>query len=348
MVKKLLKKAAGNPLALFAGAIVFIALLGILLIPGFFETIGSLIFGSVNFCEDAPFDPNCICAEEFNKVNLGLTFGNHCEPTALFLDPTELNFETDALAFAQGYLTENFPECDSIACPEPGILRSDADVVFGPDHRAVYFECLNAAGKVFWELQFSLETGNVERATCNNVELPPPVGETPGTLELTLEYNSIKNGFFQARYFFDSDCVNDNGTATTTVNVPAGFIADEWVIQETGWGIVFRDERWKIITGGELATATGETCKVTNQSATSAILECDRLCPSLSYHPAPIVFAYRSMEQLNSEFCELNDIFYAPGVHVCCNSTRQSQDCQSDGTWGEPFGSNCRSSLDLC
>lgn len=186
MVKKLLKKAASNPLAMGVVAVVVIGLLAVLVFPGLIESIGAFFTGEITPCTDTPYNPNCFCEEGFNKQPT-LTFGKvYCESDNLMFDPLNPNFESTTLNYAKSYLAENFPECDSIECSAPATLLFNGSVALTPEHRSFYFKCRSPFDSDYWEFQARLENGDVEKAICTNISIPNSPEE-----EKKLEFKKI-------------------------------------------------------------------------------------------------------------------------------------------------------------
>ena len=104
---------------LVAGVLVFF--------PGLIGSIGAIFSGQVNFCDDAPYDSECVCVEGDRKVPvpwLGIPRWS-CETLEeLLIDPDSPTFESDALQFTEDYLTrfcgfEGANICTDISCGEP-------------------------------------------------------------------------------------------------------------------------------------------------------------------------------------------------------------------------------------
>lgn len=165
------KKRDKTVLYALIGAVLFFAVL--FAIPGLTDSIGALVTGQQVSCNDAPFNPNCYCPEGFNKQPTS-TFGKvYCENNELMFDPTSPTFQDDSLAYAKNYLTENFPTCNSVECPDPAVLLFGGVVILTPEYRSVYFECRSPYSTDYWEFQARLENGVVEKAVCTNIYLPP-------------------------------------------------------------------------------------------------------------------------------------------------------------------------------
>ncbi len=116
MVKKLLKKATSNPLAMGVIAVVVIGLIAALVFPGWIESIGNAIFGEVSSCEDTPYDVDCFCEAGIErKISvpwIGVPRWS-CETLGeLLIDPESPTFEADAIAFSEEYLSR---WCSTIA-----------------------------------------------------------------------------------------------------------------------------------------------------------------------------------------------------------------------------------------
>jgi hypothetical protein len=145
---------------------------GIFIVPGAASSISSIVLNIPEKCDVAPFAPNCYCGEGFTKQPLSTPGKSYCELADLMFDPLSASFEAETLAYAKTYLLEQFPGCDSLECPAPAILSSNANVVLGPKHRSVYFECRGPFGTDYFEFQARLENGDVEKAICTNIYVP--------------------------------------------------------------------------------------------------------------------------------------------------------------------------------
>lgn len=261
------------------GSIILVVVVALILFPGLFESIGALITGTVNYCYDAPFALNCICPEGTNKQQTSIPFKSFCESNELMFDPQSPTFESDALTYAKNYLRANFPNCDSIDCPEPAALLLDADITLTPEHRAVYFECRNPSGQDYWEILFSIETGNVEKVACTNISITPIPTETPAVINLISEWNRTDKYYYQATLGFSADCINDNGKATTTINVPISFTAESWDLLEGAYGIQEVNGRWKLY----LIELRWGYCSIKSSDTATATVECNANCPKAPF-----------------------------------------------------------------
>ncbi len=88
----------------------------VLLVPGILPTIGAMFTTQVSSCEDTPYDPDCVCElgveRKISVPWLGIPRSD-CEVLAdLLIDPESPNFEAEAIAFAEEYLSR---WCSNIA-----------------------------------------------------------------------------------------------------------------------------------------------------------------------------------------------------------------------------------------
>jgi len=328
-----------------------ILLIGVVFFPDLVNSIWTTVTGQEVSCDDAPNNPNCYCTEGFNKIELLGFYKYYCESENLMFDPQSPTFESDALAFAKAYLYEHYPECDSIECPEPATLLSNADLVYTPEHRAVYFECRNPIGKDYWETQFSLETGNMERVFCNNVEEMPEPSDNPSTLIAESEWNNIEKAFFKAKYRFSVDCTDESGIATTTVNVPEGFIAEEWDLIEGGYSTQLTNGRYKAYS----TQYDNQYCSILESDSSSAKIECNANCPTQGFSGYSFnTFAYYSLNYMNSNYCKLSDLnpleqgkYYSIGYSTCC-ADKKKYECNSNLEWQVVPNVSCSATTYYC
>lgn len=107
--------------------LIVLGLIAFIFFPGLIESIGALITGSQNSCEDAPYQENCFCGEGERKVSVrwgGLDRWS-CEVLEqLLIDPDSPTFESDAIQFTESYLTrycgfEGANICTDLSCGNP-------------------------------------------------------------------------------------------------------------------------------------------------------------------------------------------------------------------------------------
>lgn len=327
------------------------------LFPGLLESIGALITGQVNYCDDAPYNTNCYCLDSENKIQILGTFPDKfaCENKELMFNPENPTFDEDTLVYAKNYLYENFPLCDSVECEEPAILYL-SDTIYLPDHRSMYFECRTPWGKDYWEILFDLEAGNVEKVFCNNVEEAPPIGENPGTISIAQDNLSIhkKRGTLKFDFILDAPCETTNGTGTTTINAPENVPVEKWSITGNGWGYYFVNNKWRTGFNSEIFGLETQVCKLTNPTSSNVKLECNKGCPNAFLSGSGIVFGFVSQEYLNQNFCMLNNPdrgveYYSIGEQVICNDDRHYHYCNTNLEWEINMQSSTRTSgTSLC
>jgi len=315
--------------------IIVILLIGVIFFPTLIESIYATVTGQEVSCNDAPYAPNCFCPEGFNKQPTSTPLKVYCESDDLMFDPQSPTFQADSLAFAKSYLYEHFPDCDSIECPEPAVMFSDADIALTPEHRAVYFECRGILGSSYWETMFSLETGNMEKVHCINIVDPLPPQETPSTITIKPEWNRTERAYFQAEGTFSVDCTKESGIATATVNIPEGFTAESWLLVENGFSVQFIDNRWKIVPKYD-----NERCEITSQDSTTADIKCTANCPLMYGLTTGFkMFAYYPLSFMEQNYCKLSDLnpntqekFYSIGDRKCC-ADRNFYTCNNNLEW---------------
>lgn len=119
-----IKNAHKNALIVAAVAIVAI----VLLVPGLLPSLGTLFTTTVSSCEDTPYDTDCFCelgVERKIRVPwLGIPKWSCENLEALLIDPESATFESDAIAFAEEYLSRWCPSvwvdtCGGYVCGCP-------------------------------------------------------------------------------------------------------------------------------------------------------------------------------------------------------------------------------------
>lgn len=180
MVSKKTKMTIGA----ISGIVLVIVIGTFILMPNLWESIGALITGQVSSCEDTPYDAKCICEVGIErKISvpwLGIPRWD-CEVLEdLLIDPESPTFESDAILFAEEYLSR---WCGSIAtdftCGTTDCVQGNptfpnnrcisAGFGYGANgERIVNVECIEVtewdeqnrptSGRIPWRMQFYVES----------------------------------------------------------------------------------------------------------------------------------------------------------------------------------------------
>jgi len=105
-----------------ASAIAIAVVLVFLSISGLADSIISIITGEHKYCDDSPYDPNCVCPEGSRKIYvpwLGVPKWN-CEVVEdLILDPNSPTFHEDSIKFVRNYFEKYCGSvCGDLSCGE--------------------------------------------------------------------------------------------------------------------------------------------------------------------------------------------------------------------------------------
>ncbi len=153
------------------GLVVIIAIALLLLVPGIGQSLMSAISGETQHCSLTPYDPNCLCTSNENKVTVRWS-NYYCELSDLSLDPDDPNFESNAIAYAQDFLVMQYPTCNTLYdCPTPINVQVSEYGVPGAESRIVEVMCreycdVNDNVATWWVLLIDLETGIASGGEC--------------------------------------------------------------------------------------------------------------------------------------------------------------------------------------
>lgn len=269
-----------------------------LLMSGTAGTIYGMIT-SPKYCDDAPYEGNCFCAEDENKVMLlgyfSVPMGPKytCETKDLKFNPESDTFHAETLAHAKNYLLEHFGDCDTIDCQDPAYMRIDGDLIYTPNARAVQYECTSTFGQAYWGTVFDIETGNMQTAYCNDfVETPGPQ-DKPMVLATDSGYLSQRYNLYKTALVMSSDCSTDNGKATTTISLSDGHAAESWALAGMGFSYCFEDRWYACKNGLPVQSQAADICSITSSDASTAEISCDAGCPTVGFsNYQEFVFAY--------------------------------------------------------
>jgi hypothetical protein len=156
---------------------------GFVLYNGGALAIYAVIVGPQN-CDVAPDMFNCVCLEGEDKVREsagpyspgwvyscvpGLEPASYSFP----MDPDDPNLEQMIVAYAQDYLSEHFPDCNTIGCEPP--RWKDVYKWSSGEASGGYVECLEPVGETsglaLWRVVFWLEDGSpfsLQPPYCNS------------------------------------------------------------------------------------------------------------------------------------------------------------------------------------
>ncbi len=293
-------------------------------------------------CDVAPFDPNCECKLDQEKIPSGGIFPQFfCENLAKFIDPADPNSQMLSISHVESELQTLFPSCDMATCSHPQATPewvTGPGIKFGQDEieRTILVECRDrTTGFIFATVVFDVEDGSIERASCGsyNDVVDPTTSQNPATLQVTRTGSSIQTGRINWRMTIDSGCgTRDNGIAVTTLDVPDMEKVNNWHIEST-----MGPEQW---------------CTLSDITTNSVKLKCDTQCPHASFGGLPfLVVADYTPEFLQSiRNCQISgeSRFWTEGNQVVCNAQKTAYVCELDGTWSQLTGSWTTSSTSYC
>ena len=185
---------------------------------------------TIKSCVETPFNDDCYCAIGYDKIPVSKSFWQYgkwyCEPTDLFLDPDSPTFETDAIEYVQGYLSQNCGDtCVDLECGGSCRLQDHDGSSFGSTHptypndrcisavygqgssgeRIINVECVvitewdsenrPSSGTIPWRMNFFVESAEDEPKAydffsnyCSNgiTRCEPPVTIVPYTAPLSI------------------------------------------------------------------------------------------------------------------------------------------------------------------
>jgi len=154
------------------------------LFPGLIESLGAMVGGQASSCEDTPYDADCFCEVGIErKISvpwIGVPRWS-CETLdELLIDPESANFETEAIAFAEEYLSrwcQNIATdftCGTERCISGNPIYPETkciSAVFGygvTGERVVNVECVEVTawdaqnrpttGRLPWRMEFYVES----------------------------------------------------------------------------------------------------------------------------------------------------------------------------------------------
>jgi len=144
----------------------------VLMIPAVSGTLVAMISSSEPYCEDAPYDKDCICEFGEEKLNYKLLY--YCELEDKVIDP-DGNWKTTAETLGEQYLHENFPECNQYDCSQgqsywetnigPSVPGGYSPVV----ERRVRMLCRDdEQGYVFAGVTIDIDDGEITSGWCGD------------------------------------------------------------------------------------------------------------------------------------------------------------------------------------
>jgi len=300
MVKKLLKKATGNPLAMGIVILLVVGIIAVVLIPGLIESIGNAIFGQVSPCIETPYDSDCFCEEGEVKLPHNVAPAWFCEPAELTINPDS---QVALVNFAQSHLTETVPECDTIQCTQGSIEAGVGQAGIwaweqndpNPFRRIASVECFDAANRsVWWDVDYYVDTGEIFQSSCGSFIEPPPAVDNPATLRPIKEETIGSFGTQLSTTFeFEADCTfNSTHEASVTYNISPEYLTgktgtNEWVIWAT-------------------TVDSDTTCELSNITTSGVTLSCSKNCD--------IDEGFSSSQLRTRAYGEFNDIGITLGI----------------------------------
>lgn len=272
-----------------------------------------LIFSEPSDCSTTPYNDECFCFEGDNKLQIREGFVPKwiCESDIKFIDPSDVDWEQQAVVYAEQRLDELYPDCDMKTC-ESG--NSNWRVSLGSQNyekRIMDVECEDTDGFRFSRITFDIIDGGIWNTFCANHDdiVEDTVSDNP--IEINFEVSDeYRWGYVMATAIYSSDCGDkDNGIGTTTVYAPNGNIS-EWIIWTGGYGATrLENGQTRITQNGVIVAQTDAgVCRIIESNENFATVSCDTECPHVGFSGARVHVAGYSTEEYLADVCETVDL----------------------------------------
>lgn len=212
------------------GIVALLVIASIVLWPAWWANVPNL-FGAPKACEVDPFDDDCLCAADEERIEVEYRGINRyfCEKVDKFIDPDSPGFEMDLEAAAEARLDELYPACTMKNCDQGAaewVLVHGITDDYG--RRIVLAECVDNEQKIrFASVSFNVDGSEINPVAAASCADYYELEEGSGVINVNANGDPwfTKNNFNQ-KYSYRADCgFVGEATGEFVVELPPGMRA---------------------------------------------------------------------------------------------------------------------------